>query len=90
MDKDLGKDDIFKYLTETIVGQNTGRTYGKKGDKVKVLDDSRDQILVELSERFFVREHQLSIDPVTPDKEIPVTLPAVQPIKKKRATRKKY
>jgi hypothetical protein len=57
-----------KYLTQDIIGPYSGIVYGRKGEKVKVIDDSQIMVLVEQeSKRYFVRmENLVNVDQSVP------------------------
>lgn len=62
-----------KYLTRNIIGLASGIEYGKKGDKVTVINDESDLILVEgTKERFHVRQEALSDDFIPADRQYPL------------------
>lgn len=58
------------YLTRDVTGEASGIQYGKKGDKVTVIDDhEREMILVEgQNERFHVRADVLSETVIQPER----------------------
>jgi hypothetical protein len=57
-----------KYLTQDIIGPYSGIVYGRKGEKVKVINDSQIMVLVEQeSKRYFVRmENLVNVDQSVP------------------------
>jgi len=57
------------YLTEDYTGAASGIEFGKKGDKVDVIDTRDDMILVQgaRGEIFWIKRSKLSETPIKPD-----------------------
>lgn len=57
-----------RYLKEDYIGLASRVKYGSKGDKVKFISQSSNMVLVENdSEKFYVREEMLSVEPIGKD-----------------------
>jgi hypothetical protein len=74
-----------KYLTQDIIGPYSGIVYGRKGEKVKVINDSDIMVLVEQeSKRYFVRmENLVNVDQSVPlENNLPEESKTVKPERK--------
>lgn len=81
-----------KQLTKDIIGPYSGIVYGRKGDKVKVINDSTEMVLVEQgSDRYHVRmENLVNVDQSVPlENDLPVETKkeTVKPVQSKQYSR---
>jgi hypothetical protein len=82
-----------KQLTKDIIGPYSGIVYGRKGDKVNVINDSTEMVLVEQgSVRYHVRmENLVNVDQSVPlENDLPVgedKKETVKPVQSKQYSR---
>jgi hypothetical protein len=85
-DQDVESGINQKYLTKDIIGPYSGIVYGRKGEKVKVIDDSQVMVLVGQEEkRYFVRmENLVNVESVPLENNLPDENLTVKPVQTKQ------
>jgi hypothetical protein len=92
-EEDTGSGINEKQLTKDIIGPYSGIVYGRKGDKVKVINDSSEMVLVEQgSGRYHVRmENLVNVEESVPlENDLPVgdnKKETVKPVQSKQYSR---
>lgn len=81
-----------KFLSKDIIGPYSGIVYGRKGDKVKVINDSAEMVLVEQGDnRYHVRmENLVNVDQSVPlENDLPeeTKKEVVKPVQTKQYSR---